>query len=171
MFDYPLPLPRGTAYDELGIAPHATSEEVSEAKRERGGAIDEELREVRQRLAKAQEEAPATGKAHEEAKLLKQRAEELENKKLALNSLPLQNTEQREAYDLANPPLDLLRLVDCTVGLFPGAPAPRRQLAALRRELAAHFEALGEEAFHPSDLTRDDFSDDFTPNPVLDDAG
>jgi hypothetical protein len=81
-------------------------------------------------------------------------------------NLPLLTEEGRAQYDAAHPPLALLRLADCT---SDGALADSREaLRGLRRELAAVLEARGEQVYHPSDLTRDDFTIDFLPNPELD---
>jgi hypothetical protein len=77
----------------------------------------------------------------------------------------LQLEETRLAYDRAHPPLALLKLEDCADPMFVDE---RTHLFLLRLAISAFLEARGEPVFHPSDLTRRDFSDDFRFNPVLD---
>jgi hypothetical protein len=77
----------------------------------------------------------------------------------------LQREETRLAYDRAHPPLALLKLEDCADPMFVDE---RTHLFLLRVAISAFLEARAEPVFHPSDLTRRDFSDDFRFNPLLD---
>ena len=77
----------------------------------------------------------------------------------------IRDPKSRLAYDQANPPLELLKLKSCV----PAALADNRAvLALLRRDIGDFLTSHGEGIFHPSDLTRQDFEDDFTYNPLLD---
>jgi hypothetical protein len=77
----------------------------------------------------------------------------------------LQREATRLAYDRAHPPLALLKLEDCADPVFVDE---RTHLFLLRVAISAFLEARQERVFHPSDLTRREFSDDFRFNPVLD---
>jgi len=66
------------------------------------------------------------------------------------------------------PPLDLLTLTECPSQPFADPTDTRTPLVQLRRELARFLASHGEDVYHPSDLTRDDFTADFTPNELLD---
>lgn len=93
------------------------------------------------------------------------RPAELKERIEKINCLPLHNPSGRAEYDQAHPPLELLKLADCGQDeLFDN----RLVLGLVRQELSQFFSAQGEEVFHPSDLTREDFSSDFHPNPILD---
>lgn len=91
---------------------------------------------------------------------------EIERKINELNSLKLDNTRERNAYDLRNPPCALLKLKAFEDPLFS---EPEVALTIIRREIA-NF--LAEEnnmvCYHPSDLTRTDFTADFNYHPILD---
>lgn len=77
----------------------------------------------------------------------------------------LQREAARLAYDRAHPPLALLKLEDCADPVFVDG---RAHLFLLRMAISAFLEARQERVFHPSDLSRREFSDDFRFNPVLD---
>lgn len=74
---------------------------------------------------------------------------------------------KRLEYDRAHPPLAILKLEECAE---TGFEDPLTCLFLLRATLASFFAARGEPVYHPSDLTRKDFSADFTPNALLDGA-
>jgi len=96
---------------------------------------------------------------------LRLEAEKLEAEINEVNSYAIDMPENRAAYDRVHPPLALLKLRE-----WPEAPFGDRKtaLALLRRELVAFLAALGVDVFHPSDLTRRDFSGDFTESEYLD---
>ena len=200
MFDYPLPIPATSLYDELGVSPTASDQEVLDAKAEVTGrlgaesnALQVKLKEV---LAKVEGLAEAEGdlqalrdqgvsapadalrKAERHAaKLLaraavlqpelpewRERKEEVDGKVIAINAAQFDKPEAREKYDAQNPPFSLLEIV------APADPLadPKTSLLLLRREVSAFLARAGVPVLHPSDLTRDDFTGDFTPIPDLD---
>ena len=202
LFDYPLPIPSDTVYQQLGVEPDATDDDIRFAlaatrrrleaeKREADvelQAVFAELPELKtayQQLDLAQEaggstpaadlrrtqstiaqlERKAIGMQHR-FKELRGQAASLARRILDLNRLSLEKPEERLKYDSAHPPLALLKLTACT----RDEPLLDRRatLKLLRTELCRFLEARGETVFHPSDLTRVDFSGDFTPNPFLD---
>lgn len=91
---------------------------------------------------------------------------ELQRQIEAVNRVSLHGSDERLAYDRRHPPLELLKLPDCTLDEF--TTNRRLALSLIRSELSRFLARTGEEVFHPSDLTRQDFSRDFTPNPLLD---
>ena len=122
-------------------------------------ALQKARSELAKRLRKAQEVEP-------EFDRLRKEADDLEARIVEVSSLRLQSTEDRQAYHERHPPQALLQLADCTQDGF--ATESRVALFLLRRELAEFLAAEGDEVFHASDLTRTDFSGDFTPSPLLD---
>ncbi len=198
MFDYPVPVPRITAYREFGIDPEATPEEIRDAKNEvssriavERSAVERDLEEVYRAVPGLREaqarvrDLQATGRdaALREAsrtlseieqkasracpgfKALRDRLAELDRRIIDLNRLVLENPEERAIYDQAHPPLALLKLADCS---RDGFTKTRTALMLLRREVSSFLEKRGERVLHPSDLIREDFREDFTPNPLLD---
>jgi hypothetical protein len=105
-------------------------------------------------------------KVNPQFKQLRARAIELELKINEINRLALQNPEARLAYDRSTPPLELLKLASCTLDEFTNN---RTAIVLLRRELSAFIANRGEEVFQPSDLTRANFTSDFSFNSILDD--
>ena len=100
---------------------------------------------------------------------LREQTSSLDRRILDLNRLSLEKPAERLAYDSAHPPLALFKLTSCT---RDEALIDRRtSLALLRADLSGFLEAQGEAVFHPSDLTRTDFSGDFASTPLLDGAG
>jgi len=91
---------------------------------------------------------------------------ELQRQIEAVNRVSLHSAEDREEYDRQHPPLGLIKFPECTLDEF--ATNRRLALALVRRDLIRFFVEKGEEVFHPSDLTREDFSRDFAHNPILD---
>ncbi len=96
------------------------------------------------------------------------RERELDEEVLRVNRMALQNTAERLNYDKSNPPFELLKIADCSRDELAD---PRVVAAVLREEIAAFLTGRGEAVFHPSDLTRTDFTGDFTHNPILDGPG
>ena len=84
----------------------------------------------------------------------------------ALNNLSLHNSEERREYDQQHPPLELLKFPASSLDEF--ATDRRVALALVRRDLSRFLAQHGEEVFHPSDLTQEDFSRDFLRNSILD---
>lgn len=81
------------------------------------------------------------------------------------NGLDLDNSESRAAHDARHPPLPLLRLEPTWDPVFDDRATC---LAALRRELEGLLRSTGDPVHHPNDLTRAEFTADFTPTPLLD---
>jgi hypothetical protein len=187
-----------TLYRELDLGPDASASEVSAAKsqtvRRLQAAKRQSLRdsyEVVPELATAfkrlellrTSEAPpdaqalrnaedAVSKLEAEAlsgsprfRALRAQADELERQVRALNQASLDKPAQRAAYDGDRPPLALLKLEECADPWFSD---PRTCLFLLRVTIAEFLTAHGEEVFHPSDLTRREFSEDFSFNQILD---
>lgn len=93
--------------------------------------------------------------------------EDIDTQIQAINRMNLQSRESRLEYDQGHPPLELIKLEECTRDAW--VRKPKVAMALLRRELAAYFHDRGEPVFHPSDLTRRHFDDDFAYHPLLDD--
>jgi DNA repair exonuclease SbcCD ATPase subunit len=136
------------------------------AQRDEGKPVDgAAMAAAQKRLDEAEAKAR---RVNAEFRALQRKQAELEATASGLNNLGLQNTEQRQAYKRAHPPLDLLELTDCASEPFADPADTRTPLVQLRRELARFLASLGEEVYHPSDLTREDFTADFTYNELLD---
>jgi hypothetical protein len=201
MFDYPLPIPRHTHYEELGIAPEATPDEIREAKESSINRLVEQRNSVLKALKEVYRHVPALEGAYRdvekprnnpdstEAEELRQsrkkltaleqkalkirpdyrelrgRLEKLDSAERRINIKAFDNPEARTADDEDNPPLTLLKLADCAEDKFYDN---RVAMDLIRRELTDFLEMQGETVYHPSDLTRRDFTTDFTPNELLD---
>ena len=198
MFDYPIPPLRSGLYGELGLSPEATAEEINEARQELSSALKSQqksvqrdldavyqsvagLRQAEDDLTKAKSESdPAKLRAaqlklaglEEQAlrlqpqfKTLAAQAKDLDRRISETALLAIQSPEDRLKYDASHPPLELIKLADCATAPWHDR---KTMLAMIRDELTDFFEQAGEAVFHPSDLTRSDFSKDFTPDPTLD---
>jgi hypothetical protein len=82
------------------------------------------------------------------------------------HSVSLENSIVRAEQDARFPPLPLMRLVPAWEPIFDDR---RAGLTALRREIEAFLLDAGEAVHHPTDMTRSDFTGDFTHNPLIDD--
>ena len=130
---------------------------------DRGEGDSEELRHALRRLRELEREAERIDPAFRRDR---ERVAEIDGQIRRLNSLGLDNPDQRNEYDRARPPLALLRRTDGTaMDLFDDV---RTCLFLLRKELSAFLAKRTGEAFHASDLTREDFSYEFTRNDLLD---
>ena len=133
------------------------------------GSSDESTAdEARKKLLALEREA---GKIDSEYQALKDRIHDTQQHRSDVNRINLRNQEQQREYDEAHPPLDLLKLERNSNNPFANDELNLDQRVALfatRRELAAFLAEQGEAVFHPSDLGRDDFSADYTYNPLLD---
>lgn len=200
VFNYPIVAPRGTLYATLGLGPEATMAQIGEAKASAARALGEERRLLEQRLAPAFEAVPRLREARETASqqgrsawdantragnkladlerravaalpeypALCRRLDELAERATELNLLPLQPPEKRASYDREHPPLAILKLAPELADSFGDN---RVALRLLRRDLSAFLAEAGVPVFHPSDLSRTDFSADFTWTPGLDGEG
>jgi hypothetical protein len=124
-----------------------------------------ELRRAQVNLAKLEQKAKKIAPGFQE---LRERFQELGEKIHNINNLGLHDPSIRLAYDMRTPPLSLFKLADCGQAWFKDNT---NILYLLRRELSEFITAKGEVVFHPSDLTRQDFSGDFSFNPILDGDG
>jgi hypothetical protein len=201
MFSYPLPIPRDTCYQQLGLEPDATPQEINEALIEQKSKLYNEKLSLERALEEIYKEFPGLKETYNEMRTLqskkepanpeplrhaqrrlvelelkalakhpnlkpsRKRVEEIEAETVELNRLPIAKADSRKEYDRAHPPLELLQLADCTRSSFT---ENKTALLLLRRELSRFLAAQGETVFHPSDLTREDFTADFSPNPLLD---
>jgi len=196
MFDYPIPPRRGGIYAQLGLGPEATAEEINEARQELSSHLKQQQKFVQRELDDVYRQLPELRetwtafkaieagsdkyselqvkltKLEEQAvgicsnfKSLREQSEDFERQLHEANLLAIQNPDDRMEYDRSHPPFELLKLADCA-----DDPLDDRKvmLAEIRRELSDFFEQSGEQVFHPSDLTRNDFSHDFTRDPSLD---
>jgi len=144
----------GEVYEKVGGLLQAT-EDVRE-REATGQTLDsEDYRRARRRLSELSQQAEAVNPRYGE---LCETLSRLNDHIQQINKISLQNAENRLEYDRGHPPLELLKLAECTRDEF----IDRRQvLPLIRRDLVEFFAAHGEEVFHPSDLTREDFSGDF----------
>lgn len=188
MFDYPLLLPSDTEYDKLKIEPTATREEIQDALAQYRRSIERQQREFADRITSVLQLVPGLGEAlhrrdhsddqtactcasaqiteleqqalayEPEYYWLRQRIQELQIQIEKANLSPLRNPESQLDYDRSVAPLALLKIDDC---LHAGLSDNRTVLIMLRRELSSFLAMQGEQVFHPSDITRTDFSLDF----------
>lgn len=200
-FGYPLLLPAGTLYADLGADPEASEDEIRWAKDEATRKIQQDQERIEKELATVYAEVPELKEAYAKREALerggreadekqavadlkrlaglerrglavdadlrrkRERAAELGARIEALNRSALDQPSERLKHDEAHPPLALLKLADAASdGFLEG----RTAVALLRRELSRFLAARGEAVFHPGDLTREDFSVDFEPHPLLD---
>ena len=200
MLDYPLPLPRDTLYDSLGLEPQATMAEIHETKNRAIGELNDERGDIEKSLApifdaipglrETREEVRGHGRAHRqpgtddgatrtrlaeleraadasfpEYRRLCKRLGEIAERVTELNLMPLLTPERRLAYDRQHPPLSIVKLAPC----IPDSLEDNRvALTLLRIGLSSFLEDRGVPVFHPSDLTREDFSGDFEETAMLD---
>jgi len=84
-----------------------------------------------------------------------------------INQLNLETPLVREQYDKENPPCALLKLENNDQEIFT-EKGRKLALYLLRLEISDFLSSNGEECYHPGDLTRKDFTSDFTYNLILD---
>lgn len=185
MFDYPLPRVGHTIYAEMGIGPEATAEEVRSAKQRltstltaRKRNLDKQIKAILNDVKARGPETAADDEAsgiealhsqaasrHPEFRSLFEQSEQLDEQIRELNSLLIEDPKWRAVYDADHPPCALLKLEDGSTSIFDDRQA---YLQLVRRSIFAFLKEKGLECYHPSDLTREDFSYDFVYNPLLD---
>lgn len=135
---------------------------VAQLKQQGADASLDDLRSAEVRLSRLEEEA-----CRNEPRFagLRDESAELEREIHAANLLPIANNKDRQEYDRGNPPLELLKLADCRTDQFSDNLVALR---LVRRSLEQFFEGRGEPISYATDLTREDFSNDFTFNRNLD---
>lgn len=182
MFDFPLRLPPNSDYDKLGLRAEATAKQINEAKTRIVNRVKAVKFDVERRLEALRNQARAElGKdADDDAidrraaqldssfRRLEEKAKALEEETHELNRMPLEKPESRLQYDQEHSPCALLKLAEDRPEVFKEA---RTALHLVRQELARFLAQQGEVVVHPSDLTRVDFTADFTPNSRLDGGG
>ena len=137
-----------------------TRQEYERAKAEK--APEETRNSIRARLDEL--ERVALG-IDPEYHTLRREKDELNKRLTDLNRMEILDPQARADYDRAHPPLNVLRLAACGPDLLGEDP---EALSLLRAELSRFLEDRGEDVFHPTDVTRRDFSGDFTHTPLLD---
>jgi chromosome segregation ATPase len=122
-----------------------------------------QLKPAQQDLADAEKRAAAVDPGYRDVEA---EIERLERKVNEINSIKLEDEEERRRYDLDTPPCALLKLSEQSVPVFESR---RIMLAAVRREVSAFIEErLGVPCYHPTDETRRLFLADFEANETLD---
>ena len=136
---------------------------VSSLEVEQADSHHERLAEARESLARLEARArkidPTFTRRREELAEFDTRLERI-------NLMAVLNPEKRVEYDQKNPPLALMKLADCVRDRF--ATDRKTALTLLRRELSEFLASREVDVSHPSDLTREDFTADFTETPLLD---
>lgn len=122
-----------------------------------------ELRTAKQALAKHESAALRIDGSYRD---LRSQIDDFSKRELAVNRLQVLRADERAAYDDRHPPLGLLRFENGTDDAF--ATDQELMLWHIRSELSQFLSERGDKVFHPSDLTRDDFTADFTYNKLLD---
>jgi uncharacterized coiled-coil DUF342 family protein len=135
--------------------------------RGKGKDVDQsELEKKEIHLAKLEKEAQ---RINPDYKNLFERSDELARKINEVNQWGLNNPENRQEYDKKTPPYALLKFEDCDQEVFAESESGKKlALYLLRLEFSEFVADLGEGSYHPSDLTRNNFSSDFTHHPLLD---
>src|SRR3954447_246820 len=122
LFDYPLPIPAGTAYDELAIDPESPADEIGWAIKELNDRRMTECRALEKRVARVFEQVPGLADAYKEQvelretphaspkrlRRLQERIAELEKRAAALD--PGFQKAQRRAAELNKLIADLNQL-------------------------------------------------------------
>jgi hypothetical protein len=161
MFDFPLPRATSADYELLALRPDATPEDIRDAKTNLAQTLQTELKVMSKQL-----EVFAAEGTDEREQLLRRQQKELQERLNRVQGSPLENPEKRKRHDATHQPAGILQLEDIIeVALFGDR---RRLMNLLRRDLESFLTLLGEPVYHPSDLTRSQFTDDFTFHPLLD---
>lgn len=168
---------KGALVEEIGVARRRVEKRLAEVDEQvaglaearstleraiNEGASDEEKSSIRSRLndleRKAEEFCP-------EYRSLRREQDDLHKRLIEINGMVISDPKGRADYDLEHPPLSVLRLTDCGPDLLGDHPDA---LPLLRAEISRFLEDKGETVFHPTDVTRRDFSGDLTHTPLLD---
>lgn len=174
LFSLPVILPGATPYSHLGLRPEATPE----AAPARPGETDSDAsaQVTPEPHLPAPENAPVHtphDPAHTADAPAHTAYEESPPPRTGHPEIPsaldarAQSTSARPAHDAQHPPLSLTRLQPTWSPVFDNRTAG---LAALRTELEHFLSGQGEDVAPPTDLTRTDFTGDYTPCALLDDT-
>jgi spore cortex formation protein SpoVR/YcgB (stage V sporulation) len=165
MFDYPLPHSRSREYQLLGLSPDASSEEVMDAQNTVATDLQARKAAAKKRLDELSTGSEQADAADERVREARRQLDDLGSQLNLVNGTKLAGAKERSEHDSKHPPAQILKLEDCA----PEMMANRRQmLRLLRRAVTAFLEMRTAEVFHPSDLTRVDFTADHTFHPLLD---
>jgi hypothetical protein len=188
MFDYPFLKIGDNIYNKLGVKPDCTKDEINKAKSlyksQLGKLINDLQMLLELKTAESSVIKPGDNDEHKNQKKSKKNIqadlisaginvvdpemeiERLNEEILKINAFDPGKTEKRDEYDLLFPPAILLR----TGYDIPKVYTDRRTLLfVLREDLVNFFENSKKlRCYHPSDLSRKDFSSDFRPNDILD---
>jgi len=188
MFDYPFLRIGDNIYNKLGIKPDCTNDEINKARvnyNNRNKTLINNLQKLIE--LKAEEGAIIKSANNDEYKKLEQNKQNIETgliregislidpekeierlneEILDINAFDPGKTEKRDEYDLMFPPAILLR----TQYDIPKVYTDRKTLLyILREDQVDFFENIKRlKCYHPTDLSRKDFSSDFRPNDILD---
>lgn len=172
MFDYPLPKPIYNNYQKLGISPEASSEEIREAIED----YKKKLSSEKTRLLKLSKKESEPEKTDENSGSIitgfesdyQDEINKIEKEILELGSIKILGKNQIE-YDLEHPPCALLKLEKEIYPIFSKTENQSKEtLFFLRKEISDFLERKGMFCYHPTDLTRTDFNNDFIVNDFLD---
>ncbi len=133
------------------------------ALRAAGASDPAELRTAEHALAKHEATALRIDSSYRD---LRAKIDEFRKREEAVNRMKVLRADERAAYDDSRPPLGLVRLEDGADAHF--ATDQDLMLWQVRSELSQFLSQRGEDVFHPSDLTREDFTADFSHNTLLD---
>lgn len=188
MFNYPFLKAGDHVYSKLGIKPDCRKDEINKAKSLYKSHISKLINEIQKYIElKADGGSPNVSGNKNDQKIQAPNIEDLKSaliraginsndplneierlkeEILKINAFDPGKTEKRDEYDLLFPPAILLR----TEYNIPQVYIDKRNLlAVLREDLVRFFENTKKlNCYHPSDLTRKDFSSDFRPNDILD---
>jgi hypothetical protein len=188
MFDYPFLKIGDNIYSKLGIKPDSRKDEINKAiglyktvtnklinqieefielKKDEGSDIsslnNDELKTRKKRKESIKTDLIRAGISIIEPK---KEIERLKEEILKINSFDPGKTEKRDEYDLSFPPAILLRTKYSVPQVYTDK---RTLLSVLREDLVSFFENSKKlSCYHPSDLSRKDFSSDFRQNEILD---
>lgn len=139
-----------------------TLAELKELERAGTDADPQKYRDTQRKLSGLEE---AALQIRADFKAIRDEASVLEHQLHEANLMPIQNAEERLEYDRHHPPFELMKLADCMSSPLDDTKV---MLYEVRKELSGFLEQMGEEVFHPSDLTRTDYFHDFTRDQNLD---
>ena len=124
---------------------------------------------ARDELAKAQatlKQLEAQAKAvNSQYPQLQERLAAIENETLELNRSRLNSSENRQLYNNAT---SLFALLQISGGSYDYFSDNRAVVTILRTDLSQFLEASAEPVYYPSDLVRNNFEFEFSPNRLLD---
>lgn len=182
MFQYPFVSSAKSIYTKLGIGPDSEKNEINKAKDLYIRKINRQLSELKeyhelkgqllstaenkdQLLSKTESLKLQLNKEGVSTKDKNKEIERLEEEITTINAFDPGKKDKREEYDLYHPPAILLRINYNIPAVYIDK---RSQLSILRKDLSRFFNEKNLKVYHPSDLTKTDFSSDYRFNKLLD---